>query len=138
MNLHLPQTEEAKAEALCLMGVKNNLITPRNGTSEIIKLTYFFVLISLNTVSALVVCLTSNFCFLFFEGEPLIAATQDFITGAFLITQKDQFFNKSQFYQICSMLLAGKDSSMKLDIPLPAMIKVQSYYFQTFIHNPDP
>ena len=31
MNLHLPQTEEAKAEALTLMGVKNNLITPRNG-----------------------------------------------------------------------------------------------------------
>ena len=31
MNLHLPQTEEAKAEALTLMGVKSNLITPRNG-----------------------------------------------------------------------------------------------------------
>ena len=44
MNLHLPQTEEAKAEALTLMGVKTNLITPRN-------------------------------------GEPLIAAIQDFITG---------------------------------------------------------
>lgn len=44
MNLHLPQTEEAKAEALTLMGVKSNLITPRN-------------------------------------GEPLIAAIQDFITG---------------------------------------------------------
>lgn len=31
MNLHLPQTEEAKAEALILMGVKSNLITPKNG-----------------------------------------------------------------------------------------------------------
>lgn len=31
MNLHLPQTEEAKAEAITLMGVKSNLITPRNG-----------------------------------------------------------------------------------------------------------
>ena len=31
MNLHLPQTEEAKAEALTLMGVKSNLVTPRNG-----------------------------------------------------------------------------------------------------------
>ncbi|XP_066925897.1 DNA-directed RNA polymerase III subunit RPC1-like isoform X1 [Clytia hemisphaerica] len=86
MNLHLPQTEEAKAEAIELMGVKNNLITPRN-------------------------------------GEPLIAATQDFITGAFLITQKDQFFNKSQFCQICSMLLAGKDATMKIDIPKPTIVK---------------
>ena len=53
MNLHLPQTEEAKAEAITLMGVKSNLITPRN-------------------------------------GEPLIAATQDFITGGYLLSQKDQ------------------------------------------------
>ena len=44
MNLHLPQTEEAKAEAITLMGSKSNIVTPRN-------------------------------------GEPLIAAIQDFITG---------------------------------------------------------
>lgn len=31
MNLHLPQGEEARAEALMLMGVKENLVTPRNG-----------------------------------------------------------------------------------------------------------
>lgn len=31
MNLHLPQTYEAKAEASLLMGVKSNLITPRSG-----------------------------------------------------------------------------------------------------------
>ena len=31
MNLHLPQTEEARAEALVLMGNKSNLVTPRNG-----------------------------------------------------------------------------------------------------------
>lgn len=31
MNMHLPQTEEARAEALCLMGVVHNLVTPRNG-----------------------------------------------------------------------------------------------------------
>ena len=29
MNLHLPQTEEARAEALILMGNKANLVTPR-------------------------------------------------------------------------------------------------------------
>ena len=31
MNMHLPQTEEAKAEAEELMCITNNLVTPRNG-----------------------------------------------------------------------------------------------------------
>ena len=53
MNMHLPQTEEAKAEAEELMCITHNLVTPRN-------------------------------------GEPLVAATQDFLTGAYLLTQKVQ------------------------------------------------
>ncbi|KAF2224129.1 putative DNA-directed RNA polymerase III largest subunit [Elsinoe ampelina] len=32
MNLHVPQTEEARTEAIQLMGVKHNLATPKNGT----------------------------------------------------------------------------------------------------------
>jgi DNA-directed RNA polymerase III subunit RPC1 len=32
MNIHVPQTEEARAEALQLMGVKHNLVTPKDGT----------------------------------------------------------------------------------------------------------
>ncbi|XP_074555847.1 LOW QUALITY PROTEIN: DNA-directed RNA polymerase III subunit 1-like [Curcuma longa] len=31
MNLHVPQTEEARTEALMLLGVQNNLCTPKNG-----------------------------------------------------------------------------------------------------------
>ncbi|KAF8010667.1 hypothetical protein BT93_J1346 [Corymbia citriodora subsp. variegata] len=31
MNMHVPQTEDARAEALMLMGVQNNLCTPKNG-----------------------------------------------------------------------------------------------------------
>mmetsp|Transcript_151744 Transcript_151744/g.263752 ORF Transcript_151744/g.263752 Transcript_151744/m.263752 type:complete len:1553 (+) Transcript_151744:163-4821(+) len=31
MNLHLPQTEEARAEALQLMGVRDGLVTPKSG-----------------------------------------------------------------------------------------------------------
>ena len=31
MNLHVPQTYEARAEASLLMNVKSNLITPRSG-----------------------------------------------------------------------------------------------------------
>ncbi|KAL2922905.1 DNA-directed RNA polymerase III subunit 1, partial [Bienertia sinuspersici] len=32
MNMHVPQTEEARTEAVLLMGVQNNLCTPKNGT----------------------------------------------------------------------------------------------------------
>jgi DNA-directed RNA polymerase III subunit RPC1 len=32
MNIHVPQTEEARAEARELMGVKHNLVTPKDGT----------------------------------------------------------------------------------------------------------
>ncbi|KAF9975704.1 DNA-directed RNA polymerase III subunit [Actinomortierella ambigua] len=83
MNLHVPQTEEARTEAIELMGVKNNLVTPRNGT-------------------------------------PLIAAIQDFITASYLITQKDLFFDRAQFVQICAYL---GDAELKIDIPPPAIIK---------------
>ena len=31
MNIHVPQTEEARAEAACLMDVRKNMITPRSG-----------------------------------------------------------------------------------------------------------
>lgn len=86
MNLHLPQTEEARAEALVLMGTKANLVTPRN-------------------------------------GEPLIAAIQDFITGGYLITQKDVFFDRGKASQIAAYLLAGKDVDMALQLPPPAIRK---------------
>lgn len=81
MNIHVPQTEEAKAEAIYLMGVKNNLVTPRN-------------------------------------GEPLIAATQDFITCGYLLSRKDVFFDRAQFTQICSYMY---DCEMQIDIPPPTI-----------------
>ncbi|XP_012276667.1 DNA-directed RNA polymerase III subunit RPC1 [Orussus abietinus] len=86
MNLHLPQSEEARAEALVLMGNKANLVTPRN-------------------------------------GELLIAATQDFITGGYLLTQKDTFLNKDQACQLASCLLAGADAGMHIDLPRAAILK---------------
>lgn len=30
MNLYVPQTEEARTEAISLIGVKHNLVSPRN------------------------------------------------------------------------------------------------------------
>ncbi|KAL7856483.1 hypothetical protein SRHO_G00153820 [Serrasalmus rhombeus] len=86
MNLHLPQTEEAKAEALVLMGTKANLVTPRN-------------------------------------GEPLIAAIQDFLTGAYLLTLKDTFFDRAKACQIIASILVGKDEKVKVCLPHPAIIK---------------
>ncbi|CAH1406139.1 unnamed protein product [Nezara viridula] len=86
MNLHLPQTEEARAEALILMGNKANLVTPRN-------------------------------------GELLIAATQDFITGAYLLTQRSVFFNKREACQLAATLLCGEDINMTIDLPPPAIMK---------------
>ncbi|KAI3365191.1 hypothetical protein L3Q82_010287 [Scortum barcoo] len=86
MNLHLPQTEEAKAEALVLMGTKANLVTPRN-------------------------------------GEPLIAAIQDFLTGAYLLTLKDTFFERSKACQIVASILVGKDEKIKISLPRPAIMK---------------
>jgi DNA-directed RNA polymerase III subunit RPC1 len=91
MNLHLPQTEEAKAEALVLMGNKSNLVTPRN-------------------------------------GDLLIAATQDFITGAYLLTQKDAFFDRRTVCQIVAQILAGDEKTERIDLPQPAILKPEQMW----------
>ncbi|QSL65865.1 hypothetical protein MERGE_000144 [Pneumocystis wakefieldiae] len=83
MNLHVPQTEEARAEAIELMNVKNNLVTPRN-------------------------------------GEPIIAAIQDFITASYLISQKDNFYDRKTFTHICSFMV---DACKNIDLPHPVIIK---------------
>ncbi len=83
MNMHLPQTEEAKAEASELMAITYNLITPRN-------------------------------------GEPLVAATQDFLTGAYCLTAKDVFLTKAEFCRLVSFL---SDATEHVDMPPPAIWK---------------
>ena len=83
MNLHVPQTEEAKAEAIELMGVKYNLATPKN-------------------------------------GEPIISAIQDFVTAAYLLSSKDNFYDRKSFTNMC-MSMAG--ANMQLDLPPPAVLK---------------
>ncbi|OXH07852.1 DNA-directed RNA polymerase III subunit RPC1 [Cryptococcus neoformans] len=83
MNLHVPQTEEARTEALELMSVKKNLVTPRN-------------------------------------GEPIIAAIQDFITAAYLLSRRDRFYDRQQFTQIASYL---GDANLKTEMPPPTIWK---------------
>lgn len=91
MNLHLLQTEEAKAEAAILMGTKNNIVTPRN-------------------------------------GEPLIAAIQDFITGAYLLTRKDVFFDRAEAQQLISSILASVDNNIPISFPAPCIIKPRAMW----------
>lgn len=57
------------------------------------------------------------------NGELLIAATQDFITGGYLLTQRDTFLTKSDAQQLAACLLAGPDSNMRIDMPPPAILK---------------
>ena len=57
------------------------------------------------------------------NGELMIAATQDFITGGYLLTQKDAFFDRGKVCQIICQILAGPDSHLKVDLPPPAIIK---------------
>lgn len=54
------------------------------------------------------------------NGEPIIAATQDFITGCFLLTRRDTFYDRQQFTQICSYL---HDANLQIDIPHPTIVK---------------
>ena len=88
MNLHVPQTEEARAEAKELMGVKQNLVTPRN-------------------------------------GEPLIAAIQDFITASYLMTKRDAFFNRAQIAEYCTYM---GDACTHIELPPPSILKPQQLW----------
>jgi DNA-directed RNA polymerase III subunit RPC1 len=54
------------------------------------------------------------------NGEPVIAAIQDFITASFLLSKRDQFFDRRQFTQICCYFA---DANIHIDIPPPAIMK---------------
>jgi DNA-directed RNA polymerase III subunit RPC1 len=105
MNLHVPQTEEARTEAIELMGVKNNLATPKNGT-------------------------------------PLIAAIQDFITAAYLLSSKNNFFDRQTFCQIVNYMFKGEGAydpdtgeMMPVEIPPPTILKPQALWTGKQVFN---
>ncbi|KAJ5594031.1 DNA-directed RNA polymerase III subunit RPC1 [Penicillium hispanicum] len=95
MNLHVPQTEEARAEAMELMGVKNNLATPKN-------------------------------------GEPIISAIQDFISAAYLLSSKDNFYDRRSFCQICLYMLGPET---RFDLPPPSVLKPQMLWTGKQVFN---
>ena len=55
------------------------------------------------------------------NGEPLIAAIQDFITGGYLLTQKDVFFDRKKMNQIIGSILSNY--KRPLIVPPPAILK---------------
>ncbi len=54
------------------------------------------------------------------NGEILIAATQDFLTAAYLLTSKDRFFDRSQFTLLCSYM---GDALEHIDLPTPTILR---------------
>jgi len=56
------------------------------------------------------------------NGDLLIAATQDFLTGAYLLTQKDTFLDIEQV-RLAFCFLAGLDASLTITLPVPAILK---------------
>lgn len=105
MNLHVPQTEEARAEAIELMGVKHNLATPKNGT-------------------------------------PIIAAIQDFITAAYLLSSKNNFYDRKTFAHICgymfnddSIIDPDTGERMPIELPDPVILKPQRLWTGKQVFN---
>ncbi|KAI9715550.1 MAG: hypothetical protein M1828_000802 [Chrysothrix sp. TS-e1954] len=115
MNLHVPQTEEARAEASELMGVKHNLATPKDGT-------------------------------------PIVAATQDFVTAAYLLSSKDRFYDRQTFVQICTYMFDGEGvrtgpkkrtadgktkqfSAHSIDLPEPVILKPEALWTGKQVFN---
>eukprot|EP01065_Artemidia_motanka_P031886 TRINITY_DN3875_c0_g1_i1.p1 TRINITY_DN3875_c0_g1~~TRINITY_DN3875_c0_g1_i1.p1 ORF type:complete len:1544 (+),score=476.19 TRINITY_DN3875_c0_g1_i1:46-4632(+) len=54
------------------------------------------------------------------HGEPIIAATQDFLTGAYLLTRKSTFFNRSQASQALAHM---HEDGVLFTLPPPAILK---------------
>ncbi|MGC9121710.1 MAG: DNA-directed RNA polymerase subunit A' [Thermogladius sp.] len=85
MNLHVPQSEEARAEARILMLVEKHILTPR-------------------------------------YGGPIIGGLQDYISGAFLLTNKSTILTKAEVIDLLSV--AGYKGSL----PEPAIQKPAEYW----------
>ncbi|KAH0788473.1 DNA-directed RNA polymerase III subunit rpc1 [Histomonas meleagridis] len=82
MNIHLPQTLEAAADARILMNVLSNLFSPRN-------------------------------------GELIVAPTQDFLSGTYLLTRKNVFLDYQHFTFLAAQIF---DADVPLEIPMPSIL----------------
>ncbi|CAI5953518.1 unnamed protein product [Closterium sp. NIES-64] len=148
MNMHVPQTEEARTEALLLMGVENNLCTPKNGEILVAStqdfLTSAFLITRRDTFYD-----RASFCLLcsyMTDGAmqvdistPALLKPVELWTGKQLIgvlvrpsaplsagvchigrASQDTFYDRASFCLLCSYMT---DGAMQVDIPTPALLK---------------
>jgi DNA-directed RNA polymerase III subunit RPC1 len=54
------------------------------------------------------------------NGEPLVAATQDFLSGSYLLTSRDTFMTRDVFCQCCCHFTNAK---MHIDLTPPTILK---------------
>ena len=54
------------------------------------------------------------------NGQPLVVASQDFLSASYLLTQNDRYFTHEQF---CTMVAYFGDAEEHIDIPPPTIIK---------------
>jgi len=54
------------------------------------------------------------------NSEPLVAASQDFLTASYLITQRDVFYNRDEFFALVTCFGLAEE---QVDIPTPAILK---------------
>lgn len=47
-----------------------------------------------------------------------------FFPGAYLLTLKDTFFDRSKACQMVASILVGKDEKIRISLPRPAILKV--------------
>ncbi len=85
MNLHVPQSEEARAEARLLMLVEKHILTPR-------------------------------------YGGPIIGGLQDYISGAFLLTNKSTLLSRDDVIELLGV------AGYRGEFPEPAILKPGPYW----------
>lgn len=102
MNLHAPQTQEARAEALVLMSAISNMTTPRSGEPLIAAIQDYITATYLLSVRCRRARLRVRA-----TGAPTDAAQH-----------KDRFFSRAEFLQLCAQLVDGAEP---IDVPPPAI-----------------
>jgi hypothetical protein len=50
------------------------------------------------------------------------------VVGGYLITQKDVFLDRARACQLIAAMLSGRETSLKIDLPPPAIIKVSLWH----------
>lgn len=123
---------------------KANLVTPRNGepliaaiqdfltgwwhnlrqyssfydASGAVKWTYWYI--KRDTVNNIYIFFTTRSSSLTDESSAYVVV----FLGAYLLTLKDTFFDRSKACQILASILVGKDEKVRISLPRPAIIKV--------------